>query len=498
MRNVVDGEGAWIALVCLVGLLVAAGCQSAPEEQSESLTVIEDEVAGPQLLDVEAVFAEVAPMLPEDTLLVTVVDVERLIAAPLLGGAGMMPDDWDSQPMLAQLSAFSKERLGLDLTTIQRGVFSFSMRGPVLLIDGQAGPLPATSQHLQAIDGAEGAYRITESDLAVYAFPSGWRAVGPSEAVDALAAVKLGQARALPQSDSFKELTKIMAEAGPGLLAGAAQLGRDPYSQMLALQMPTGAPDQLGFVLTANELKLIARGGPMAMTGLSMVALNMIEQVKRSTQAKLAQLDSLSTFEGIGVILGAHLVQGLEKPMSPVVKGKTMTMTFPLPDGFVASLPTISMVSAAIAVPAFAKYVNKSKASEARLNVKALADGSQVFYFAERVDRSGKPLPPRFPASASSHATRGCCGGGGNRCGDGPAVWDKPGFVEAKFAIVEPHHYTYEIISNGKSGQDAEATLKAWGDLDCDGVFSEFSVRVWVNDAGEPVADPKLVVNELE
>ncbi|MEL6181180.1 MAG: hypothetical protein AAFS10_19645, partial [Myxococcota bacterium] len=187
-----------------------------------------------------------------------------------------------------------------------------------------------------------------------------------------------------------------------------------------------------------------------------------------------------------------------------------LAMTIPVPDGVVESLPVVSAVAATIAVPAWATYVKQSKAREAELNLKRLADGAMAFYLAERLNARGKVQPQRFPMSARStpEPVRSCCARMGGpdadndgQCDPNAVIWEQQGFREARFAPTTPQHFVYEIINNGKTGREAVLHLKAYGDLDCDGVTSEYSVTLEVNEGNEVTSTPVVVTDmdlELE
>ena len=77
-------------------------------------------------------------------------------------------------------------------------------------------------------------------------------------------------------------------------------------------------------------------------------------------------------------------------------------------------------ILAAAAIPAFVKYVRRSKTTEAIMNMRKLVDGGLAYYHAEHADNSGAILPARFPGPAAGIAwlpTRGtCCGYPGQKC----------------------------------------------------------------------------------
>lgn len=142
-------------------------------------------------------------------------------------------------------------------------------------------------------------------------------------------------------------------------------------------------------------------------------------------------------------------------------------------------------VLAAVAVPAFMKYIRRSKTSEATMNLRRLYDGAVVYFMQERYGADGKVLPRRFPQSTPKTPQR-------SACVDGESVehvpdseeWSAPGWQELGFSIHESHFFQYEFISSGE-GPTASFTARAVGDLDCNGAYSLFERTGTVGPEGE-------------
>src|SRR5580765_1141264 len=77
-------------------------------------------------------------------------------------------------------------------------------------------------------------------------------------------------------------------------------------------------------------------------------------------------------------------------------------------------------ILAAVAIPAFMKYIRRSKTVEATMNVRKLFDSSVSYYEAEHADKTGSPLAKQFPGSVGpspgATATAACCGQKGDKC----------------------------------------------------------------------------------
>jgi hypothetical protein len=121
---------------------------------------------------------------------------------------------------------------------------------------------------------------------------------------------------------------------------------------------------------------------------------------------------------------------------------------------------------AVVALPSFMKYGRKSKSSEAVVHLKQMYDGARSFY------EGGSGTPPRFPKSAPAIAPPlgSCCRQGG-KCQPDPTLWTDATWQELKFSVDDPSYYSYGYASDSKT-----FTATAFGDLDCDGVYSTFEM----------------------
>ncbi len=131
-------------------------------------------------------------------------------------------------------------------------------------------------------------------------------------------------------------------------------------------------------------------------------------------------------------------------------------------------------ILAAIAVPAFIKYIRQAKTTEAPLNLKKIFDAAKVYFEAERTKRDGTPLGHVLPANAPMTPATKCCAQAGGKCKDAATTWGTATWSALKFEIRDPHYFQYAFVSNGKSGKDAAFTARAQADLDCDNDMSTY------------------------
>jgi len=136
-------------------------------------------------------------------------------------------------------------------------------------------------------------------------------------------------------------------------------------------------------------------------------------------------------------------------------------------------------ILAAVAVPAFMKYVRRSKTIEATMNIRKLYDSSVSYYESEHAAVNGDVLPRQFPASIgwTPNGPGICCGDVGQKCQPGKyaAQWVNGSWTALNFAVDDPFYYSYQYDSAGVDTNSA-FSASASGDLNCDGkVFSLFT-----------------------
>jgi len=131
-------------------------------------------------------------------------------------------------------------------------------------------------------------------------------------------------------------------------------------------------------------------------------------------------------------------------------------------------------ILAAVAIPAFLKYIKRTKTSEATMNVRKLFDSSVSYFATDPVSANGEQIDNQFPVSAGpTPATVP----GRLRATTPESVWSAVQTWNAlNFGMADPHYYQYEYTSNapGSTLNDAHFTASAYGDLDGDSTLSTF------------------------
>lgn len=123
-------------------------------------------------------------------------------------------------------------------------------------------------------------------------------------------------------------------------------------------------------------------------------------------------------------------------------------------------------ILAAIAIPAFMRYIRRSHTSEALTLLRKIHDGQVAYYMIDHVNQIGDRVPAQFinvgpEPSLVPSGTRTV------------ANWTDYGWVELKIAPDAAVRYRYTSAASGTE-TSASFTARAEGDLDGDGSTSLF------------------------
>jgi prepilin-type N-terminal cleavage/methylation domain-containing protein len=160
-------------------------------------------------------------------------------------------------------------------------------------------------------------------------------------------------------------------------------------------------------------------------------------------------------------------------------------------------------ILAAVAIPAFTRYVKKSRTSEAVGHLNKEWAGSLTYYESDHITNNGTMLPKAFPGAgttakqANGGTQCGCSTGG--RCAGGDTVWgNDPVWLALNFSLPDPHNYLPGYGSSA-TGTSAQFTAQATGDLNCNQTNATFSRQGSINSNGDVTGSYQpLIVNELE
>ncbi len=129
-------------------------------------------------------------------------------------------------------------------------------------------------------------------------------------------------------------------------------------------------------------------------------------------------------------------------------------------------------------------YIKRSKTTEARQFVKKIYDGARVYYMDAYVPAGMTPVPRQFPGPSTGLVPpdpTACC----EKCAPDASLWEDEVWVALQFSVDDPHYNAYQYIV---SDDRQSFTVRAHGDLDCDGTWSTFEMYGTIGPDGDPVA----------
>jgi len=155
-------------------------------------------------------------------------------------------------------------------------------------------------------------------------------------------------------------------------------------------------------------------------------------------------------------------------------------------------------ILAAVAIPAFLKYIKRSKTTEATMNLRKIFDSSVSYFANDPVSATGTQIDNQFPVSAGpTPATVP----GRTRVVTPESTWSAiQTWNSLNFGMSDPHLYQYEYTSNAPAStlNDSEFTASAYGDLDGDGATSLFRRFATVQDMEVGGSAGLYIEDELE
>ena len=156
-------------------------------------------------------------------------------------------------------------------------------------------------------------------------------------------------------------------------------------------------------------------------------------------------------------------------------------------------------ILAAVAIPAFVKYLRKAKTVEATEGLDKVRAGAKSYFQADHYSQAGVLVPKQFPAGSATlvPGTSCCSGATAPKCAAAPANWDPDYWKAIHFQQSEPHYFRWSFVGTGTNLTAAFTSIAA-ADLDCDGTASEYKLLGSVDSEFGIVSKGPIISNEIE
>jgi type IV pilus assembly protein PilA len=425
---------------------------------------------------------------------------EKAQAALLIKGpavAKLMSIVTSNKALRKELSSYLRQRIGADLTRIkQAAIFSPALsRQRVGILLRASVPLALKGKKL----GNQGRYAIKSfgNQRVVFAtLTKNTLIVGDLYTVRDVLAVQEGRQKPINKGSKLAPLLALVRGryyAVAALDASALPAGPRRRIAQMGLRSLTASLSQKPAVeLVLNgprpALKMVKR----LLTTTLAAQLNTLKRQKRLLEKK-------NTPAGLMGIVSYHTTKRMLDRVKIKLRHKQLVIAY-RPDIAGAALAASTVgILAAIAIPAFIKYLRKAKTVEATEGLDKIKVGAKSYFQADHYDAQGNLLPKQFPKSVGWTPSIPCCKqpGGKNKCAAKSAQWNHNTWRSLMFQIVDSHYYQFRFQSSG-IGKKARYVIEARGDLDCDGIYSSYKLIGKVDAQYGVRALGPIITNELE
>lgn len=496
-------------LVC-VALVACDSKKDAPAttEAAPAIAAALAPAVGPKLTGAIAI----SDAVPADAFAVAVVRMPGswLDAMKGLDPIGSSAEDYEL--LRKDLDEITQARLGLALGDITgASAFAIDEETFAAVIDGVSGTPKgkADAQGIVALEGFPDVHAVMIGKQLV---------IGSPTAVTAALAASTDASKRFSANAAMKDW--ITANTDGAAAVVAVDVTRAPK------QLVGGVKGvERGFaVLGSKRFAVAVEGDPAVMKGFA-------DQADILVKAGLAEMKKLEstmrasdeTLTILGAAFTAHQARRLERLAKPVLDGKRLSLEIPLDTDSAMTLVAMAGIGAAIAIPAFTKYMRRSKTSEARVQLAKMFDAASAYFNEEQVAPAGVVLPVVHvcPNNGKSSGTAGvtpplsvdCTKGPAGRCVPavgGPVeqpgyydltLWlDNPVWNQLNFQMEQAHyfHYDFKWTNTGTGFGSCQFTTQAFGDLDGDGVWSTYERAGAADHMGVNAAAGLYIDNEVE
>jgi type II secretory pathway pseudopilin PulG len=502
LRRRSSNFAACLVLLCMSALCVG-GCSGAQEQRDEQPAEQKQTSFQPG-----TIFEAYAGWMPADTVAVAVGDPNvlwKLVqdAFPPADRGG----DAHFDALRQDLSQLVARRLGFDPTLADAIIIAGGQRWQVVVLEGEFGSNLEKNKSFEA--NGYTAYRFDLpgeglSDVPVKGVwavpleePAGMAFFLDKESFAAASAARTGQADGLAGTAKLTAYKQLF-RATDGRRAVVASHLDASYQRMLSAQLPFPSP-QAAVISLGDDLRAEVRGEKKALDGMQVLVENQYGKAKSMVRGTYQQRQNLGAAEAAAAIVAYHLDQSYVDAFRMERGEGVLNVNTALPRG-----PGAMMIGglAAIAIPAFIKYIKRSKASEAPAILNRLERLALEYYMTPGDDGSCKFPPTANPVPAGAPCCEGVGPARGAKWVHPPQTWNQEGWQALDFQVTDPSYFAYQMVN--KSGEDGvdRLVLRAFSDFDPGGPRHTVEVHIegqrLDNGVCRATAAPAITLDEFQ
>jgi type IV pilus assembly protein PilA len=159
-------------------------------------------------------------------------------------------------------------------------------------------------------------------------------------------------------------------------------------------------------------------------------------------------------------------------------------------------------ILAAVAIPAFIKYMKRAKTAEATQGLKMMHDGAMAYYGGQHASVGLTPTLAEKCVPGSVGWTPSTLASGGQKTYADTVKWDEAEWQAMNFSMADDFYYQYSFSNSGTAGcsiTTGTIVLQAQGDLDDDGTLATFQRWMEITqENGIRAVGGYYKINELE
>ena len=530
-------------LVLSACLSASAGCASGGEKKSENESKAATEATRARAdkpFEAAELIEDGASWLPPDAMLIGAVGAEDMwsfvgnffpsgnSASDSTQQSDGSPEDGTVAGMKSEWGTLFLDRVGFDPMGIEGMAFGASRQNQTVVLFGDL-ELDEDRTKAHEIDGQQ-AYALQIGDHRelsrvagdeVWLVPFDQPRAGMALFLDRsqLEGPALKSRSSDRSSDTLTE-SKMLADlpAGNAVIVGFL----DRATKQMMAGAPVEPPEHVG-ISVGDNLTVMIDGSKESLDDIDGHVQRYRKKAKVEVDRMHSQVDSMNLARAAGIVGYYHLSLAYYKRFETQRGDGRLTYRMGLPGG--QNAMALTGIAAAVAVPAFIKYIRRSKTSESRAMTRKLADRARAYFESDQMGcgaipecgqpwhdqiRPGMPVPfqdKTFPGGTNVRlVTTENPPSGGKKAPPKPTVVQSESDAAAQEILEslgvefsDPTYFQYVYETGPGRGVDATATIRAIADFEGSGSRNHtLRIELSVDPETQRVrVSPPIILNEF-